>query len=354
MFLAGRVLTPVLTLVLVFALYGCGGKGRDEAASNQSGVLCTEEANLTFAPGDRVGSKDFSLLYDGSRFHIFHIRESGAWMGRSVERRFGHEDSPDLVHWTRHEPVDLRGEEGSWNDRHLWSPFVLRRNDKWWMYYTGVSYTNDARLNLQRIGLAFSDDLEHWMAPSSTVEGVKGRGCVLQGDAPWSSWELGKPWTGDCRDPFVVPDGDGWVMFVAMRMRNGDPVIAWARSKEGLHWTLQGPIEVTQGNKAESPAAVFHDGSWLLLWSGPKDIWATRAKSLEGPWSKPTTLNAGFACELLPLDANWAIYGFVDGRFRVRWRRLELKTLALSRVVSPLCPQVTMPQGALPSYSSEF
>ena len=163
-----------LALVLALALNGCGGGGKDEAASDASGVLCTEEANLSFSPSDKVGSKDFSLLFDGSRFHIFHIRENGAWMGRSVERRFGHEDSPDLVHWTRHEPVDLRGKEGAWNDRHLWSPFVLRRNDKWWMYYTGVSYTNDARLNLQRIGLAFSDDLEHWMAPSSTVDGWRG------------------------------------------------------------------------------------------------------------------------------------------------------------------------------------
>jgi hypothetical protein len=340
-------------LTVLLTLGGCGGgcNGGDarDAIPDTSATLCTEEANLTFRPSDKVGSKDFSLLYDGSRFHIFHIRENGAWMGRSVERRFGHEDSADLVHWTRHDPVELRGGEGSWNDRHLWSPFLLFRDGKWWMYYTGVSYGNDARLNLQRIGLAFSEDLEHWTSPSSTVQAVEGRGCVLEGVAAWSSWGEGEPWTGDCRDPFVARDHDRWVMFVALRMRGGDPVIAWASSDDGLVWSLGGPILATRGAKAESPAAVRRKGSWLLLWSSPNGIRAARAQRVEGPWEAAAELNPGFACELLPLGEDWAIYGFVDGQFRVRWRRLNLDTLQVSHVVSPLCPQVTLPQGPLPS-----
>jgi len=63
-------------------------------------------------------------------------------------------------------------------------------------------------------------------------------------------------------------------------------------------------------------------------------------------------VHGGFAPDLLPLPGGRALYGWVDGRFGIRWRLLRWEGMELSRVVSPLCPGGVRLVGPAPAYGS--
>jgi hypothetical protein len=128
--------------------------------------------------------------------------------------------------------------------------------------------------------------------------------------------------------------------------------VARAVSEDGLRWRLVEPVPITRGRRAESPALVRVGGTWHLLWSGGSGVQHATAAALEGPWTPAGVVTGGFAPELLPLDDARALYGWVDGAFRVRLRVLEWEGMEISGVVSPRCPDGPRPEGPLPRYGS--
>src|SRR3990172_5560394 len=74
------------------------------------------------------------------------------------EAIIGHATSPDLVAWES-QPHALERLEGGprWESAHIFAPYVVRHEGRYWMYYCG-----DTPGGGQRIGLATSTDLFAW------------------------------------------------------------------------------------------------------------------------------------------------------------------------------------------------
>jgi hypothetical protein len=238
--------------------------------------------------------------------------------------------------------VTLRGRPGSWNDRNVWSPHLVRAGNRWALFYTGVTYGADPAHNRQRIGLAFSKDLGTFQAPASSSDEVEGAGCVLDASAPWTAWGNGEPWTGDCRDPFVVSTNDGWAMFLTVRLaRSGRPqAIARATSSDLLHWRMVDPIEATVGTVAESAALVQARGGYLLMWTsagGQRWAWG---EDVLGTFTLGGAAPGGYACELLPLDDGSFLFGSVRA-FGIDLRRLDILDAA-GPMTPPSVPALTL------------
>lgn len=312
----------------------------DSGALWASGAApCDESTSVVFRPSDGQNAKDFTFIQATDGFHLFHIRGLGSWGSGENETTFGHESSEDLLNWSFHPPLDLRGPTGSWNDRNLWSPHIVAINGLWHMFYTGVSYGADRAENLQRIGLATSSDLFHWTPAATTCAGVGGSGCLLDCEALWSSWGSGAPYTGDCRDPWVIPYDGGYVMFLTARLLNGKEVIARASSQDALQWSLLAPIPITIGSKAESPALLVRNGNYELYWSAANGVHVATASDPLADFSGDRWLFYGFAAELVPAPGASYWLPFVDGAGivfqRLFWNASSQATL--SNVVSPLC-----------------
>jgi len=303
------------------------------------GAPCDGASQPLFVPGDGKKAKDFALIDDAGEYHIFHIRGDGVWGIGDNETTFGHESSFDLLNWSAHPPLDLRGGSGDWNDRNIWAPHVLRQGSQWWMYYAGVSYTEDRAFNLQRIGLAISDDLFTWTPAATECDGVPGAGCLLDCEALWSLWGSGGEYTGDCRDPFVLPFAGGYVMFLSARRSDYKEVIARATSPDGLSWSLLDYIPGSEGTKAESPAALLRNGRVELYWTASSGIVMSSATDPLGSFSSRAYVSIGYAAELMPYpDASYAMPYVDGGRIafqRLSWNASEQRLLDWN--VSPLC-----------------
>lgn len=300
------------------------------------GSPCDGSDPLRFVPHDRVRANDFTLAEWKGRLHVVHIRTQGAWWlpGNAVD--FGHETSFDMRRWSARPDVQLRGAAGAWNDRNVWSPHLVRAGDRWALFYTGVTYGADPEHNLQRIGLVFSDDLRSFAAPSSPIAGVEGNGCVLDGSAAWTTWGSAEPWAGDCRDPFVLPVDDGWVMLLTVRLaRAGRPqAIARAVSPDLLHWRLVDMIEATVGSVAESAAIARTPLGYVLMWtasSGQRWAWGT---DLLGLFTLEGAAPGGYACELLPLEDGSFLFASVQG-YGIDLGRLDIVRADAARPPAP-------------------
>ena len=301
---------------------------------------CSESQVVVFDPSDGQNAKDFALVQAADGFHIFHIRGLGPWGIADYETTFGHESSDDFLQWSYHAPLDLRGPSGDWNDRNIWSPHVVAIDGVWHMFYTGVSYFGTVReTNLQRIGLATSTDLFEWTPAPTECEGVPGAGCLFDCAAMWTTWGSGGAYTGDCRDPFLLPHDGGYVLFLTTRLNDGREVIARASSPDARNWTLLDPILATAGSKAESPAALLRDGVCELYWTASNGLQVCQASDPLGNFGAGAWISYGFAAELLP--APGASYWFPrieSGQVSFRrlfWNATDQRSISL--VVSPLC-----------------
>ena len=157
----------------------------------------------------------------------------------------------------------------------------------------------------QRIGVAWSDDMEHWTEYRANP--------VLTPDPRWfigfNPTDSGKStstvWTDsiDCRDFLVLPDPSGEGYFVASAegiYQSPCAVIGLAKSKDLLHWEQTGIVYRPRGVSMPEMVDVFQiDGKWYMtlttgrnnggtdLFSDPyisrAQVWAS-ADSPEGPF----------------------------------------------------------------------
>ena len=101
--------------------------------------------------------KSWLMEVDGT-YHIFYNAKNRAdwpWVEQT-----GMATSTDLVHWVRHpeNPVLRVGVPGQFDDLFASDPCVFRHEQSWVMFYYGNSSDGHAR-----DGVAFSDDLVHWV-----------------------------------------------------------------------------------------------------------------------------------------------------------------------------------------------
>lgn len=318
-------------LFVVAVLAGCSA-GDDPSSpsvddSFVSAPFCTSGVPLDYRATDRSVLKDFAVVHDGDRFHLFATRPGAGWSsGGGVD--FEHATSSDLTDWTAHQAIDVR--RSGVAETEIWAPHVVRHDDRWWMFYTGVVYEPGSEShNVQRILSAVSDDLHAWRPTSM----------VLEGDPSFSLWGSETPWGNDLRDPMLWHDEDAWILFVTVRLHDERQCIATARSTDLQNWTWSRPLLVTAGAVAESSTLVRYRERLWLFWTGQDGLRAASADTAEGPYMPETIDVRGFACESLGLGDGSVLLPRVVSH-SISFIRLlpgSASPPTVSTKVSPLC-----------------
>lgn len=175
---------------------------------------------------------DFATIRHADRDHFFYIERrlaEGTPFYPGHEIYFGHASTGDFFEWEVHDPVMLV-RPGTWEEAHVWAPFILKEKDEYIMAYTGLN-----RHLSQDIGLASSRDLFEWKRwESNPISPCRG--------AAWAAW-----WTNDiasCRDPHLLRhDGRVWMVYTA-NTREGATCLAMASTEDWRSWRDHGPILV--------------------------------------------------------------------------------------------------------------
>jgi beta-fructofuranosidase len=258
---------------------------------------------------------------DGERHHLFFLqapRSLGDPERRHLHARVGHASSTDLVDWTYHGEC-LGPAATGFDDRAIWTGSVVRGDDRWWMFYSAVSWAGP-HLS-QRIGCAVSTDLHTWERRPGPVVAPDPRWYAGDGDSS-PTW----------RDPFVLPDpgGDGWHMLLTAAAAGADPagagVIGHATSPDLRTWTPAPPLSTPAGFRhLEVAQTASIDGRAVLAFTchpaeqvaaRPWCTWSVPATGPLGPWD--VTAAGPFEADpwlfAAPLvrrrDGGWVLLGF--------------------------------------------
>ncbi|GAB2691232.1 family 43 glycosylhydrolase [Nocardia thraciensis] len=193
---------------------------------------------------------DHTLIRDESgRWHLFgitHPEPADPW----DETEFAHATA-DLLHgpWIKQPPALTADPE--YGETHLWAPYVLRAEDRYYMFYDGGGADRTATA----INLATSTDLTTW---------------TRRPDGPLFHDGY------DARDPMVLRLEDRWVMYYCATddPAGGHHVVAYRTSTDLVSWSERAiayidPRTGTGAGPTESPFVLWHNGSWYLL-VGPR------------------------------------------------------------------------------------
>ena len=322
---------PALVAIVSLALTGCPVEDDLRSPAVETtfvpAAVCTSGIVLSYHAPDEAVLKDFALVHDGDRFHLFATRAATVWPS-GTEIEFQHASSVDLVDWTTHDPIDLRRPVVA--ETEIWAPHVVHHEGHWWMFYTGVVYVRGEQMhNVQRIVSAVSDDLHTWHPTSM----------VIEGDPTFSSWGTARPWGDDLRDPMLWAHEDGWLLFATVRMHDERQAIAVASSSDLQEWTWMGPLEVTAGTVAESPSLAHYRERHWLIWTARNGLRAASAVAPEGPYRPEELEVPGFAAESLGLADGSLLLGR-SRQHAIGFVRLlpdEAVPPLVSIAVSPLC-----------------
>ncbi|MGD8777368.1 MAG: family 43 glycosylhydrolase [Ignavibacteria bacterium] len=282
---------------------------------DQQGMVATAEEYInTFASGkDPFEGKyaepgghtvDHAFIEKDGVVHVFYIRgtAAGDWPEYPLFN-FGHATTTDLINWTIEKPV-LQCPESGVDEYQVWAPYVLKHENKYWMFYTGV---NDSVC--QSICIATSDDLYNWERyeanPVITTES-------------WGNW--GEEAWSDCRDPNILKDGDTfYCYYTAGLMIPGTDEYEYrlgiSSSKDLINWKYEGNVRLEHSLKTppESPFAVKRNGKYYVFYTSYK--YGTTYIVSDDPvsgWIELSKEEAGVisgvsASEILQKDGKWYI-----------------------------------------------
>jgi predicted GH43/DUF377 family glycosyl hydrolase len=205
--------------------------------------------------------KDFCLIKEKGLYHLFHIAGTPGVTCclPGNELWFGHATTKDFVHWETHEPcfyIDIN----SWDNGHVFAPYVVKAFDKFWMFYTGVAIDNT-----QRIGVATSLNLFDWKRAQQNP-------VIRPEEYYWAfcPTEKGAP----CRDPHVCLWGDEYSLYYTAVTKTGKGCIARASSKYLLNWKDEGPVFETDKLDHPESCNVQKLGDKYLLFYGGHYEWS--------------------------------------------------------------------------------
>ena len=225
---------------------------------------------------------DFWLLEHGEQWHLFHLQAPRDEHPESRHQlaSVGHAVSSDLENWEPRPTAFEAGPEGAWDDQCIWTGSMFEWQGRFWLLYTARKRGD---FLLQKIGLAVSDDLEHWERHRDNP--------VMTADPRWYQTrpDAGPLKIEDWRDPYLcLVDGRPTALITA---RTAIPPGTWklrvigAHLKEFARMSTPLPSRVPLGQArgarlsgvraerrhaplAGEGAAVLHRGA-MTAWSAP-------------------------------------------------------------------------------------
>ena len=198
--------------------------------------------------------RDFSIVYDNGRYHVFYIDVRHGKSSRRPDNItfIGHASTPDFQHYEVHEPM-MHIVPGTWEGGHIGPPYVFpiapnRRLDN----LAGVSvrfvavYTAISRSLAQSMGMAFSNDLHHWVR-------YDGNPILQPAHFDWAVWS--RTTLSNCRDPHVLQLSDQYILYYTALQRDGDMCIAAAQSTNLEDWKDLGPVHTRPFARSRRPCS---------------------------------------------------------------------------------------------------
>ena len=210
--------------------------------------------------GDYIASNGSALVVDGKWMY---------WYQGGRVPRIGLAISSDGRTWRKHGPPVLEtGPRGSWDERGVADPYVIRVGDAFYMYYLGQD-----RARRQRLGVARSQDGVQWQKVRS--------GPILE------LGELGAFDETGLGEPAIWQEqGSYWMLYTARDPREYRR-IGLARSQDGVRWQRVTTEPVLAGGQPWNakvvcdPTVLPADDGGVHVWFGGGDR-AEPAENLNG------------------------------------------------------------------------
>jgi len=203
------------------------------------------------APGYYL--KDFCLLEAGGEFHVYYILGTPGVQCCTPgnEIMIGHATTASFTRYATHQPclyLDIHG----WDNAHVFCPFVVARDGRYYMFYCGAPLDNT-----QRIGLAVSDDLFNFRR-------VTDRPVIRPEEYDWAYCPTERG--AACRDPHVNRMGEEYWMYYTALTKDGKGCVARAISRDLIEWRDAGTAYVGPSDcQCESANVQEMDGKWHMF-----------------------------------------------------------------------------------------
>jgi predicted GH43/DUF377 family glycosyl hydrolase len=192
-----------------------------------------------------------TVLYRNNKWYMYYSGFDGAGY------RTGLATSLDGITWTKHasNPVLNLGAGGTWDDARAYAPNVLYRNNKWYMYYSGLDGVS------LRIGLATSLDGITWTKHVSN---------------PVLNLGAGGTWDEDhVYRMSVLYRNNKWYMYYS-GFEGGNMRTGLATSLDGITWTkhVSNPVlNLGAGGTwddihAYKMSVLYRNNKWYMYYSG--------------------------------------------------------------------------------------
>jgi len=190
---------------------------------------------------------------------------SASVIGRATECIGG----PAMAQWfVDTEPILRPGVDGAWDSKQVLAPHVLKNEDGYIMYYSGVDASG-----VQMIGMATSKDEVHWTKyndPATTDKPYADSDPVFQ-PGEKGTWDA--TWV---HQPRVFQTANGWVMIYrgVSDSRGANMKLGLATSVDGIHWEryagnpIFGPSDIKGARQFWFTNAVLKDDVLYLFVEG--------------------------------------------------------------------------------------
>ncbi|MFC2135416.1 glycosyl hydrolase family 32 [Bacteroidota bacterium] len=209
---------------------------------------------------------DFWFAQIRNEYHIFYLQAPKNLINeqkRHHNATIGHAVSENLVDWKILPDALTPGTKGSWDDLATWTGSIIRHNNLWYMFYTGVNHAEKGLI--QRVGFATSNDLISWEKYNHNP--------VIEADEKYYEILDLYAWHDQAwRDPFVFRYNNSFHAFITARVNcgpvNGRGVIAHAESDDLINWNVLPPVtEPGEFGQLEVPQLVEINKKFILIFS---------------------------------------------------------------------------------------
>ena len=225
-------------------------------ATSADGAIWTKDpANPVLDSGDPGGWEEkinsIVVIKDVATYKMWYAAGDG-----SATIRIGYATSPDGIAWTKHpgNPVLDLGTAGTWDEKQVTTPHVIKDGTTYKMWYTGMD--NDSNYGL---GYATSPDGIAWTKYNGNPVLTPGA------SGAWDHYGV--------LDPCVLKDGSTYRMWYFGKPEPSVDSIGYATSSDGIAWTKDANNPVLEpGAEGEwddigvAAPSVILDGSTFKMW----------------------------------------------------------------------------------------